>query len=66
MKEDNKSRNILLLNNNQNISSNNIKSINNNVSDKNIKMDNDFKVNIFDSNLINSKDVFNISNNQKR
>ena len=61
IKEDNKSRNLMLLNNNQNNSNIN----NNNASNKNIKMDNDFKANIYDSYLINSKDVLNNSNNQK-
>jgi hypothetical protein len=65
-KEDNKSRNLMLLNNNQNNSSNSIKIINDiNGSNKNVKLENDYKVNIYDSNLINSKDILNISNNQK-
>ena len=69
IKEDNKSRNLMLLNNNQNNSSVNINNINNNdninnnnnnnVSDKNIKMENDIKVNIYDSKLIN---IFKIKN----
>ena len=55
MKEDKKSRNLKLLNDNQNSSSVNHKIINNNnnVSDKILKIDNDCKVNIYDSNLIN-------------
>ena len=68
MKEDKKSRNLKLLNDNQNNSSVNNKIINNNnnnVSDKILKIDNDCKVNIYDSNLINSKDMLNISNSQK-
>ena len=66
IQEDNKSRNLMLLNNNQNNSSNSIKIINDiNGSNKNVKLENDYKVNIYDSNLINSKDILNISNNQK-
>lgn len=56
----------MLLNNNQNSSSTNFNNINNNNhSDKNIKIENDFKANIYESNLINSKDILNISNSQK-
>jgi hypothetical protein len=66
IKENNKSRNLMLLNNNQNNSSTNFNNINNNNhSDKNIKIENDFKANIYESNLINSKDILNISNSQK-
>ena len=66
IKENNKSRNLMLLNNNQNSSSTNFNNINNNNhSDKNIKIENDFKANIYESNLINSKDILNISNSQK-
>ena len=54
IKENNKSRNLMLLNNNQNSSSTNFNNINNNNhSDKNIKIENDFKANIWEIRTIN-------------
>ena len=66
IKEDNKSRNLILLNKSKNNSGIEMKNINNNnTSGKNIKIVNHHKLSIYDSSFINSKDILINSNNQK-